>query len=297
MIKQIDSLVPDIQALFNGHTIDELVADKFGAGLSDLLQKRFKEYGEDKDGSLRLSSVGRPLRQLWYESRKAPKELLDAEAKVKFLYGDIIETLFILLAERAGHAVTDLQKEIEVDGVPGHIDCLIDGVLVDVKSASTFSYNKFVNGELYKDDPFGYVGQLAGYKDAIGVERAGWLVIDKTHGKFQFVPLKADYNIRERIKTVRSGLQSDSEPDFCYDEIAVGKDDKSGNRILPVGCSYCGFKFHCRRDSNDGQGLQIRFYSTGPKFFTKIVKEPRLKSTSTKPSSTYTEFPIKQEED
>ena len=41
-----------------------------------------------------------------------------------------------MLASISGHKVTQQQKQVEVEGVKGHQDCFIDGVLVDCKSAS-----------------------------------------------------------------------------------------------------------------------------------------------------------------
>ncbi len=40
----------------------------------------------------------------------------------------------------AGHEVTDEQKEVELEGLKGHIDCKINGRVVDIKTASGFSF-------------------------------------------------------------------------------------------------------------------------------------------------------------
>lgn len=291
MTKSIHSLVADISKLFEGHTLTEAISGKFSTGLAEMFAQRFKEYGEEREQGLRLSNVGKPLRQLYYTLKGMPSEALDTATKTKFLYGDLIESLFVFLAIEAGHDVQFQQKEVEIDGVLGHIDCLIDGVLIDIKSASTFSYKKFTSGEIYNDDPFGYVAQLTAYRDALNGIDAGWFVIDKTLGHFAYVPLKLDrpLHIHKCIEQIREALKSDVEPDFCYQPKPVSKTDKTGNLILDVGCSYCGHKFYCHRESNDGKGLQPRFYSTGVKYFTKIVKEPNLK-----PRNTFEEFPIKE---
>jgi hypothetical protein len=250
---------------------------------------RFKAYGEERENNLRLSNVGWPLRKLWYSIKGHKGEALPADAKVKFLYGDLIESLFIALAREAGHTVEHPQREVEVDGVVGHIDCVIDGVLVDVKSCSTPSFKKFKSGDIYTQDPFGYVAQLTGYRQALQVHRAGWFIIDKTLGHFDFVELKEDhgYDIKKRVGEVRRALQSDKEPEFCYPPKA---NDKQGNFILDTGCSYCAYKFHCHRNANDGKGLIPRTYYGGIRYFTTLVKEPRLKQQE----ETYETFPIKE---
>ena len=289
LLKQIEQLVPDIQKLFDGHKLSDIFEDKFGPELTAMFVSRFKAYGEERENTLWLSNVGWPLRKLWYSIKGHKGEALPADAKVKFLYGDLIESLFIALAREAGHTVEHPQREVEVDGVTGHIDCVIDGVLIDVKSASTPSFKKFKTGEIYTSDPFGYVAQLSGYKQALGLGRAGWFIIDKTLGHFDFVELKeeSNYDIKQRIRHVRTTLESSSEPARCYTD---KPNDKQGNRILDTGCSYCSYKDYCWRDSNEGKGLQIRSYYGGPRYFTALVKEPRLKQQE----ETYETFPIKE---
>lgn len=284
--KTIDTLVPDIMALFEkGHSVSDEVgrfADKLGAVFID----RFAKYAEEKEFYLRLSAIGRPLRQLWYDSRNTPKNGgITGQVKFKFLYGDILEELILFLAVEAGHTVEDLQRTVEVDGVPGHIDCRIDGVLVDVKSCSPRSFLKFKNGQLREDDPFGYIYQLSSYWSQIPAERAGFLAIDKVSGELCFMELtredrRTDGEVRERITAVRSALASDVEPARCYEPRPLSKTDKSGNLVLGVGCSYCDHRNHCWRDANGGQGLKTYFYSTGPKHFVHIEKEPRVPSQS-----------------
>ena len=63
--------------------------------------------------------------------------------RIKFLYGHILEELIILFSVLAGHEVTEAQKEVHVEGIKGHQDCKIDGVLVDCKSASLRGFDKF----------------------------------------------------------------------------------------------------------------------------------------------------------
>jgi hypothetical protein len=40
---------------------------------------------------------------------------------------------------------------------------VIDGVTVDVKSASKYGFEKFLKHNLREDDPFGYISQLSSY--------------------------------------------------------------------------------------------------------------------------------------
>src|SRR5262249_2097748 len=129
---------------------------RFGETLAKFLVDRLSR--PPSDPSLRLSNVGTPCnRKLWYMlHRPELAERLSGATLFKFLYGDIIEQVVLFLARLAGHTVTDEQKEVAVDGVPGHIDGRVDGRVVDVKSSSTAGMAKFNDGNLHSDDPFGY---------------------------------------------------------------------------------------------------------------------------------------------
>ena len=78
---------------------------------------------------------------------------------------------------------------MEIEGVKGHQDSLIDGVLVDCKSASGRSFEKFKNHNLIHDDPFGYVDQVSAYAQANGLDEAAFLAIDKSTGEICLSPL------------------------------------------------------------------------------------------------------------
>lgn len=195
---------------------------------------------------------------------------------MKFLFGDILECLLLFLAEEAGHTVTQKQAEVNVNGVLGHIDAVIDGVVVDVKSASTYSFKKFKDGSLETNDPFGYYEQLAGYSKGLDDIPGAFLAIDKTLGHItllsvsteQLVPL----DINGRVQHLKEMLGSDQLPGRCYEDEAMGE---GGNRKLGVNCSYCPFKQECWKDSNGGLGLRSFIYSTGPVYLTTVVKEPK----------------------
>jgi hypothetical protein len=279
--KTIDSLVTDIQQLFDkGASLNPSNVSVFGTEVSRKFTESFSRYKEDESAPrLRLSNVGRPFRQLWFQIKSGLKgEPLSSDAKLKFLYGDLLEEFLLLLAMETGHVVTDLQKEVEIDGVTGHIDAIIDGVLVDVKSASTFSFKKFKDRTIVMEDPFGYCAQLAAYSEALGGIDAAFFVVDKTLGhlclcKFSKEEL-SHFRVKERIQKVKDVLSKDTPPvEKCYEPIQSGK---SGNLALAVGCSYCNHKFNCWRDANNGRGIRTFIYSTGPDYLVHVEREPKV---------------------
>jgi hypothetical protein len=243
-----------------------------------MVRLRLAKRDEGRD-ALRFSSMGKKDRQLWYQ-QNLPHEGEHMSPKVlfKFLYGDMIEQLLLFFAKEAGHTVEREQEEIEVEGVKGHIDAIIDGVVVDVKSASPYSFKKFADGGLYENDPFGYITQISGYSETLTPGAgAAFLVADKVHGDIALMRVPAQitqqFKPAERIAHLKEVLASDEVPERCYTPVADGK---SGNLKLGVNCSYCPFKYKCWEDANNGHGLRKFLYYNGPVFLTHVANEPRV---------------------
>ena len=279
----IDTLVTDMYNVFDKlHGGQEDLFKLFGDGLNDTMRVRLTE--QRKNGYLRLSNIGKPDRQLWYAINDPDgDEKLPPQAHIKFMYGDMQEHLCIMLAKLAGHEVTDEQKEVVVNGIPGHIDGRIDGHVVDVKSASRFAFSKFSQGTLLEpgNDAFGYIGQLAAYVHAVTPGKDGYiLAVNKDLGHLALLKIDAEilakYNIEARIDYAKDMVNGQI-PDRCYPDVPDGK---SGNMKLDTGCSYCSRKFNCWDD------LKTYYYSNGPRYLTKVVKEPKVQS----------EFPVDLQE-
>lgn len=274
-MSNLDSLVSDVYKLLESRKLsDSSLVEKYSKMVGEVLGGRFKD--DLRVPSLRMSNIGRPLRQLWYELNGYKGEEISGKTLLKFAYGDSTESLLVFLSEAAGHVVERLQEEVEVDGIKGHIDCVIDGVLVDIKSCSAYSFRKFQDGSLLLpgNDPFGYVAQLSGYAHALNLP-AAWIAFDKQSGEICVLHLPKEnideLNVPARISLVRTTCSQSEPPSRCYEDEPY---QKSGNLKLSVGCSYCNHKFECHKDSNDGRGLRVFQYSTGPIFLTKVVKEP-----------------------
>lgn len=277
MEKSLTNLVPDIFSLFDPtttHTPNEENLENFANNIKDLLRVRLQGRKDDFS-PLRFSSLGRPDRQLWYMAnpdKELPPEELDPKTYFKFLYGDVIEQLVIFLAKEAGHKVEHEQLEIEVNGVKGHIDAIIDGVLVDVKSASPHGYTKFKENTILDNDPFGYVAQLSGYANVLTPGKAAaWIAFDKVSGDMCICPLSASiissFNVEQRIEHLKEVVSSVNLPNKCYSPEPEGK---SGNMKLSTGCSYCPHKFRCWPE------VRTFIYSTGPKYLTHVEREPNV---------------------
>ena len=277
--KPLADLVKDIyRILSEGCEVADSEATDFGSGLAALIQGRLTDrLGPPRDFTLRMSNIGKGSRQLWYDKRYGNEERLEAHTILKFIIGDITECLLLFLAKLSGHSVTSLQDEVSLKGIKGHIDADIDGVTVDVKSASTHSFRKFADGSLVENDPFGYIEQIAGYAKARDTDGA-FLAMDKQNGHIAYLPFTKEelavFRVEDRIDYIKEVIESDVEPERCYPDEEEGK---SGNRALGVNCSYCSHKERCWADANGGLGLRTFLYSGGPKFLTKVAREPNVK--------------------
>jgi len=281
-MKKLDTLVEDIydklSVLSDGESlnIDDKTIDAFGESMKEVLSQWANPRPRDS-GTLRMSNIGKPMRQLWYDMRSESKttERIKPSVFIKFLYGHLLEEVLLMLIKIAGHEVTDEQKEVSVSGIKGHMDCVIDGEVIDIKTASGFAFKKFYNKTLAEDDMFGYLPQLAGYEAAMGTNKGGFLAMNKESGELAlYRPNSFDKpDIKKKIKTVKKLIKIDTPPELCYNPIPDGA---AGNMQIARGCTWCRHKFECHSDANEGKGLRVFKYSNKYSYLTRVVKEPRV---------------------
>ena len=269
---KIETLVEDIYStLENKHKLSEDNLSSFLKGIEKAIRDHVENERDNKARpTLRMASIGKPLRRLWMELNHPKKDVQHkGPMLIKFLYGSILEELLIFLTKEAGHSVTDEQKEVTLNGVKGHIDCKIDGEVVDVKSASDFAFRKFKLGTLENDDPFGYIGQISGYAMAEGKNNGYFLAINKVTGEITLLEID-DFgiiNADKRINQIRKAVEDTAPPSLCYKPVADGK---SGNMRLNRNCVYCPFKEECWKE------LRIFKYKDSLRYLTKVVREPNV---------------------
>ena len=281
-MKKIDTLVEDIyekvSVVAEGEQLDvtDEAIDKFGEGMKEAL-KTWLTPREEREPTLRMSNIGRPERQLWFDMNSpATAQLPSPATMIKFLLGHLSEPLMAFLVELAGHTITDEQKEIKVKGIVGHMVCKIDGEVVDMKTASRFAFTKFVNGTLAESDHFGYLGQLAGYEKNEGTNKGGFLVLNKEGGDICFFrPEELDKpNISAKIDKTKKIIKRKIPPkELCYAPVAEGT---YGNYKIAKPCNYCPHKFLCHKDANNGEGLRVFKYAKGRAYFTTVAKKPNV---------------------
>ena len=271
-MSKLHNLVSDINTSLYTSKPKETDMHKFMEDVSASIYKAFNREKRESKNFLRFSNIGKPTRQLWYQNKYPDKEEeLHLAHRIKFMYGDIIEHLLFLLIKTAGYKVTDQQGEKVIDGIKGHIDGRVNGVLVDVKSASPHGYDKFVKETIFDDDPFGYIAQISGYAE--GEDEAAFIVMNKVTGQIHVATIDnmEMIDFKDKVKKVKKALKKNTPPEICYSDLPDGK---SGNRKLSMGCAYCGFKIECWKDANGGKGLRKFKYSNGSRFLTHVAKRP-----------------------
>jgi len=139
-------------------------AQRYSSEMASRVMERLA--GQEKSASLRLSGMGeRCPRSLWASVHSpSVQERFPAHVRIKFHFGDVVEAMAVALAKAAGHDVRGEQDELQLLGVKGHRDCIIDGNIVDVKSINSLGFQK-VKARQVEEDIFlrNYLAQLDGY--------------------------------------------------------------------------------------------------------------------------------------
>ena len=221
--------------------------------IGEALKRQFGSRTKRRKFQLRMSNVGRPSCQLWFEKNQPEKsDPLPTTFVMNMMLGDIVEAVFKGLMKEAKIKFEDSDKvylNVADEKVSGTYDLVLDDAVDDIKSASDWSYrNKFESFDtLSADDAFGYVGQLAGYAKALGKKAGGWWVVNKANGSFKYVPAdnidvdKEVAKLEENVKKVES-----NKFERCYDsEEETFRGKPTGNRVLSKTCSFCRYKHAC----------------------------------------------------
>jgi hypothetical protein len=244
--------------------------DDAANGKSTMSQETIKQIGLDVMGALarqfggadkrefrlRMSNIGRPTCQLWFEKNKPDTALPRPTTFVmNMMLGDIVEAVFKGLLKEAGVEYGDSENvslDIGEHTINGTYDLTIDGAVDDVKSASDWSYrNKFASFEtLHSSDAFGYVGQLVGYAKATGLKPGGWWVVNKANGSFKYVPATG-VDTEQELQKISDTIETVDSNEFkrCFEPVEeTFRGKPTGNKVLAKECSFCDYRKACWPD-------------------------------------------------
>ena len=243
-----------LQEVVDGKSkMDESVIETVANDIKDALNRQFN--GGRRGGfTYRMSNVGRPSCQLWWE-KNHPKEAMPKPTTfiMNMMIGDIVEAVFKALLTQAG-VKFDNSEQVTLKlknkrKVTGTYDLIVDGAVDDIKSASDWSYKyKFESFEALKSgDSFGYVGQLAGYAKASGKKVGGWWVVNKANGQFKYVPA-SNMNLDEEIDKIKETIKVSKQKELvrCFaPEPEFFRKVPTGNMVLNRNCTFCEYRTSC----------------------------------------------------
>jgi len=265
-------------------SMSEAIIDKVASDVKEGLDKQFNGGPRDKF-KLRMSNIGRPKCQLWFEkNRPEEKAPLPEQFMMNMMLGDIVEAVFKGILRTAGVKFKDNDVvNLDLGGgrrpIRGEYDLVMEGRVDDIKSASDHSYTKkFVDLEtLQASDPFGYVAQLVGYATAAGKKVGGWWVVNKAKGHHKYVSAKhVDVDeVLDKMRDTYDYLENDEPLERQYTDVAeTYRKKESGNRILCRECSFCSFKKACWPDYQELPSRTYQGKLTPPNVaYTKLKEE------------------------
>jgi len=234
-------------------TISEDTIKQVANDVADAMRRQFGGGKGRGDFKMRMSNVGRPTCQLWYQKNKPEAALPFPNTFImNMMLGDIVEAVFKGVLKEAGIKYEDSEKvSLDCGGttVNGSYDIVINDAVDDIKSASDWSYrNKFESYDtLASGDGFGYIGQLAGYAKASGKKVGGWWVVNKANGAFKYVPATG-LDLEAEVKKIKDTVKTVEENRFekCFQPVPEKfRGKETGNQILNDGCKFCSYRFDC----------------------------------------------------
>ena len=269
-------------------TVSEEILDQVAADVKAALKKQLSSGPRAGNFSLRISNLGKPRCQLWFEKNK-PEAATPMQPffLMQMLIGDVTEAVFKGLLRAAGVQFSDTETVmLKVAGteIRGSYDMLLDGAVDDIKSASPWSFkNKFDSFEhLAEHDSFGYVAQLVAYAKAKGVEVGGWWVVNKSNGEFKYLKAEPDVEkVMEQIAETVRYIQSDEPLVRAFeaeDETFYNK--PTGNKVLPEGCHFCAFKKACWPELQELPKLVTRASTKEGALTEYVYVHPKYRSDS-----------------
>ena len=206
-----------------------------------------RQFGEDQEskGGIRLSSIGRCLRQQAYKVLGVPADgkEIDSRSRMVFFQGDLIEVAIVQLARLSGCRIVACGSDqivVDIEGVQGHPDGIIfedrESFLFEAKSMSSYGFEEFEKGFLDE----GYRYQCNAYMDALGLEKTIVVALNKDAGVLgeQIIPMEASIvaDIHKRIETLKA-VTAETLPERPY--------APNEKRFYPWMCLYCSHHHVC----------------------------------------------------
>ena len=245
MSKSIDTVVQDVYSVMKHQTehtpelekITQKVGEEVAGALLEALTVR------QPKGGLRMSGIGKCERAQWYNYHGYEAEEIEGEVYLTFLTGHVMEAVLLGIIQASGHEVTGQQKRHTVEGVSGSQDCYIDGELVDVKTASAWSYDNKFKEDGINGDTFGYIKQLSGYGKTEGRDTGYFLAFNKNKSTLKLCKQELETDVDQHIIQLKEKMEMDEPPMRLAN--ATKLDKRENKQQLCMDCAFCGHKENC----------------------------------------------------
>ena len=104
LLSDIDKLLTDGKEGFSERNIQE-----FFQALRGDIEEFLSPDTRNNKGRLRMSAIGKHDRQLWYEFNDSRKRTISSQLKLRFFFGNLVESFLLFLVQEAGLTVTARQ--------------------------------------------------------------------------------------------------------------------------------------------------------------------------------------------
>ena len=224
-------------------TVSKVVAfftKVIASSINDVLFRKSENY-------LRVSSMGKPLIILCL-AKIGYREPDNISFKLRwiFMVGHTFEAFIMCVIFLLGYDIHSSQDEVEFLGVKGHIDFMVDEVVVEVKTMSDTYFRDFCRKQ---NDDRGYLTQLHIYCHAKKTKRGVFLVINKATNELRELPLVWDDHYITRAGNVVKHYNSCNNIDYIIDNLNAPEcipEKKgytmTGNFLIPPSMRYSYFK-------------------------------------------------------
>lgn len=176
-------------------------------------QSILKQYSKDELAGhyVRMSIMGYPAVEIAMKKLQQENGVNNANFVQRWIFhfGDYFESYVLLMMREFGLSVEAEQAEVvykhKKQKVVGHIDAVVDGVLVDVKTMGYYirSFREV------QDDDRGYVTQGHLYLECMrdfGLKQFAWVCYDKFTNKLELIEMEWDDHYLERVNYILSCL-------------------------------------------------------------------------------------------
>lgn len=222
--------------------------------ITQSIQAYFEHYPKEPRQTIGLSSIGHCQRSWWYKKKGYPESDRSYKDHMVLEDGNLGHDQIRrwirkgLVASRSCYRLVDIEKEVEINGIKGHVDGILRhkypcddpnhvDQLLELKTMNAFGVKRFKEEGV----SFYYKCQIMGYLKATGLLQCRIVVKNKDKSSILESVINYDDDlIQDRLD--RFAALEESDPpvrEYAPDEAGV----------LPWNCNYCPFLGSCWPDA------------------------------------------------